>query len=389
MSFAIAILAAACVMLLSFLLFGRRPRPVVGTKQANLQWLEMRKRELLADDPTLSQEAALRLLEEGLKDLPEQDAKSGMADIKTVLLGVAIACGIAYAVYTQVGAYEDLAIAERLEVLTEDSSDSEVQELVARIEARLDQRPDNPTYLGLLGRYYMGQNAYPKASQIYEHMVELMPESPQILAYAAQARYLSANRQFDERSRLWAEQAISLNPRQTTALGLLGMVAFESGAYGEAIKHWRVLRAMNGSGTSEASVLDDLLTQAEQALGVDQVAPRVSDPGSLVLTVEFTEVPQQKSGTVFVVVRPEGMDRGMPLAVRRLAVSELPVTITLSDSDSMAGQHLSAQTAVSISAHLSLTGNASSAGAPYRAENLLSVPVGKQDAISLRLAPAQ
>ncbi len=389
MSFAIAILAAACVMLLSFLLFGRRPRPVVGTKQANLQWLEMRKRELLADDPTLSQEAALRLLEEGLKDLPEQDAKSGMADIKTILLGVAIACGIAYAVYTQVGAYEDLAIAERLEVLTEDSSDSEVQELVARIEARLDQRPDNPTYLGLLGRYYMGQNAYPKASQIYEHMVELMPESPQILAYAAQARYLSANRQFDERSRLWAEQAISLNPRQTTALGLLGMVAFESGAYGEAIKHWRVLRAMNGSGTSEASVLDDLLTQAEQALGVDQVAPRVSDPGSLVLTVEFTEVPQQKSGTVFVVVRPEGMDRGMPLAVRRLAVSELPVTITLSDSDSMAGQHLSAQTAVSISAHLSLTGNASSAGAPYRAENLLSVPVGKQDAISLRLAPAQ
>lgn len=389
MSFAIAILAAACVMLLSFLLFGRRPRPVVGTKQANLQWLEMRKRELLADDPTLSQEAALRLLEEGLKDLPEQDAKSGMADIKTVLLGVAIACGIAYAVYTQVGAYEDLAIAERLEVLTEDSSDSEVQELVARIEARLDQRPDNPTYLGLLGRYYMGQNAYPKASQIYEHMVELMPESPQILAYAAQARYLSANRQFDERSRLWAEQAISLNPRQTTALGLLGMVAFESGAYGEAIKHWRVLRAMNGSGTSEASVLDDLLTQAEQALGVDQVAPRVSDPGSLVLTVEFTEVPQQKSGTVFVVVRPEGMDRGMPLAVRRLAVSELPVTITLSDSDSMAGQHLSAQTAVSISAHLSLTGYASSAGAPYRAENLLSVPVGKQDAISLRLAPAQ
>lgn len=389
MSFAIAILAAACVMLLSFLLFGRRPRPVVGTKQANLQWLEMRKRELLADDPTLSQEAALRLLEEGLKDLPEQDAKSGTADIKIVLLGVAIACGIAYAVYTQVGAYEDLAIAERLEVLTEESSDSEVQELVARIEARLDQRPDNPTYLGLLGRYYMGQNAYPKASQIYEHMVELMPESPQILAYAAQARYLSANRQFDERSRLWAEQAISLNPRQTTALGLLGMVAFESGAYGEAIKHWRVLRAMNGSGTSEASVLDDLLAQAEQALGVDQVAPRVSDPGSLVLTVEFTEVPQQKSGTVFVVVRPEGMDRGMPLAVRRLAVSELPVTITLSDSDSMAGQHLSAQTAVSISAHLSLTGNASSAGAPYRAENLLSVPVGTEDAISLRLAPAQ
>lgn len=389
MNFIIAVLAAACVMLLSFLLFGRRPRPAVGTKQANLEWLEMRKQELLADDPTLSQEAALRLLEEGLKELPEQDAKTGMAGIKTVLLGVLSACAIGYVVYTQVGAYEDLTIAERLQTLTENSSDADVQELVAQIEARLEHRPDNATYLGLLGSYYMGQAAYPKAAQIYAHMAELMPEAPQILAYAAQARYLSRNRQLDERGRLWAEQAVSLNPRQATALGLLGMVAFEQGAYADAVKHWRVLRAMNGSGSSEAAVLDDLLRQAEQALGIDHTTSAPSDSGSLVLTVEFTEEPQQTSGTVFVVVRPEGMDKGMPLAVRRLAVSDLPATITLTDSDSMAGQQLSAQTAVSVSAHLSLSGSASSVDAPYKAQSVLSVPIGAQEPIAVRLAPTQ
>jgi cytochrome c-type biogenesis protein CcmH len=362
---------------------------MVGTKQANLQWLEMRKQELLADDPSLSQEAALRLLEEGLKELPEQDAKFEMVGIKAVLLGVVIACGMGYLVYNQVGAYEDLAITARLQTLTDSSSDSEVQELVAQIEARLEQRPDNTVYLGLLGGYYMGQGAYPKASQVYAHMVELMPESPQILAYAAQARYLSNNRQFDERGRLWAEQAVSLNPRQATALGLLGMAAFESGEYAEAIEHWRVLRAMNGSSSPESNVLDDLLAQAEQALGTDDSPAEPDHAGALVLTVEFTEVPQQTSGTVFVVIRPEGVDRGMPLAVRRLALSDLPAKIVLTDLDSMAGQKLSSQAAVSVSAHLSLTGSASSEGAPYKSPSIMSVPVGAEQPISIRLAPAQ
>lgn len=389
MSVVIAVLAAACVVLFSFLLFGRRARSVVGTKQANLQWLEMRKQELLADDPSLSQEAALRLLEEGLKELPEQDAKSETPSLTSVLIGVAMACGLGYAVYTHVGAFEDLAITNQLQTLTENSSDAEVQALVTQIEARLTRRPENTTYLGLLGSYYMGQGAYPKASQIYAHMVELVPESPQVLAYAAQARYLSNNRQFDERGRLWAEQAISLNPRQATALGLLGMAAFESGEYAEAIKHWQVLRAMSDNGGTEAQVLDDLLAQAEQALGVDQSALDATTEGSLILTVEFSEAPQQTSGTVFVVVRPEGVDRGMPLAVRRLSLSALPAQIVLTDLDSMAGQKLSEQTAVSVSAHLSLTGSASSVGAPYKAETLMSVPVGVEKPVSVRLAPAQ
>jgi len=390
MSFLAAVLAAACILLLSFLLFGNKSRPVVGTKQANLQWLEMRKRELLADDPNLSQEAALRLLEEGLKELPDNEAKSGLPKMRVVVFATLVACTVGFFVYDDIGAYDDLRISERLQAINDGSPDTDVRALVADIEERLEQRPNNRAYLGLLGSYYMGQAAYPKASQIYEHMAELMPDAPQILAYAAQARYLSRNRQLDDRSKLWAEQAISLNPRQTTALGLLGMAAFESGDYQTAIKHWRLLRALNGAGTPEAQVLDDLLAQAREASGelppVENIAAASS---SLVLKLDFSVTPRNTTGTVFVVVRPEGMERGMPLAVKRLSVSDLPATVTLSDADSMAGQKLSTQTAVAVSAHLSLSGSASSAGAPYKAETQLSVPVGDETPISVRLAPTQ
>lgn len=390
MTVLVAAVAAGCVLLLSFLMFGRETRPSVGTKQANLQWLSMRKRELLADDPNLSQEAALRLLEEGLKELPDNEVKAGLAGVKVQIFGVLLACSIGYAVYEQVGAYDDLIIAEGLEALDDTSADSEVQALVAQIESRLVQQPDNTTYLSLLGSYYMGQGTYPRASQIYTHMAELMPESPQILAYAAQARYLSSHRQLDERSRLWAEQAIGLNPRQTTALGLLGMVAFEQGDYATAIKHWLMLRAINGDGSAEAQVLDDLLLQAKAALGGEsEFSSQATTEGTLVLDVEFTQTPSQDTGTVFVVVRPEGVDKGMPLAVKRLAVADLPVRITLSDADSMAGQQLSRQTAVAISAHLSLSGSASSVGAPFRAESQLSVPIGAGQVATLRLAPVE
>jgi cytochrome c-type biogenesis protein CcmH len=308
-----------------------------------------------------------------------------------VVLGIVVGCTLGYLVYSKVGAQPDLSIAESLLAIDEEAPESEVRELVAQIEDRLRSRPDNMDYLGLLGGYYMGQGQYPLASQIYSHMVSLAPEAPQLLAYAAQARYLANNRTLDDQAKLWADQAISLNPRQQTALGLLGMAAYENEAYDDAIKHWRVLRAMSQDGTTEAEVLDDLLARAGSALGIE---PNATDwvgasaqSASLTLDLAFSEAPSSSTGIVFLVVRDAGVTRGMPIAVKRLQVSELPARVTLTDSDSMAGQKLSARSEVSVSAHLSLTGSASSADAPFKSENLLAVPVSSDEVVSVILAP--
>lgn len=382
---------AALVLSAAFWYYSGRQRSYLTSKQANLEWLALRRQELQAEDPSLTDEAALRLIEEGIDELPEDEGTGHRIPVRAVALGVLLACGLGYSVYSQVGAHQDLSIAESLLAIDENAAESDVRALVAQIEERLRSRPDNMDYLGLLGGYYMGQGQYPLASQVYSHMVSLAPEAPQLLAYAAQARYLANNRTLDEQAELWADQAVSLNPRQQTALGLLGMAAFEKEDYGEAIKHWRVLRTMSPNGSAEAEVLDDLLARAGSALGVEpseaDLPGEAATSASLTLDIAFSEAPSSSTGIVFLVVRDAGVTRGMPIAVKRLQVSELPTRVILADADSMAGQKLSSRSEVSVSAHLSLTGSASSADAPFKSKSLLSVPVSSDEVVSLILAP--
>jgi cytochrome c-type biogenesis protein CcmH len=55
----------------------------------------------------------------------------------------------------------------------------------------------------------------------------------------------------------------------------------------------------------------------------------------------------------------------MPIAVRRLQASDLPITLRLSDGDAMAGQLLSEAGPVQVSAQVSANGQPGAANALY------------------------
>ena len=363
----------------------RRVNASVSTKEANKDWLEMRKNELLAEDESLTQEAALRLLEEGFNELPEvvnADQKLPFS----VYAGVAVVLCLASAVlYLQLGASQDLTIARQLQQLDTTADPREITALAQQLEDRLIDRPENTEYLGLLGSYYMGQADYSRAAEIYESLVELAPEAPQVLAYAAQARYLSSGRVLDTQARLWAEQAISISPTDQTALGLLGMAAFEAGAYQTAVGYWSTLQSVLRASGNEVSMIDELLQQARQAIGA--TAPPAVVAPQLVVEISLPEVHDAEGASVYLVLRPEGAASGMPIAVKRLAASDLPTRVVFSDQDSMAGQTLSSLSHVSLSAHVSLVGDASSKDAPYLAPPQLSVELRQSEPVVVRLAP--
>ena len=163
------------------------------------------------------------------------------------------------------------------------------------------------------------------------------------------------------------------------------MAAFEAGAYQTAVGYWSTLQSVLRASGNEVSMIDELLQQARQAIGA--TAPPAVVAPQLVVEISLPEVHDAEGASVYLVLRPEGAASGMPIAVKRLAASDLPTRVVFSDQDSMAGQTLSSLSHVSLSAHVSLVGDASSKDAPYLAPPQLSVELRQSEPVVVRLAP--
>jgi cytochrome c-type biogenesis protein CcmH len=244
--------------------------------------------------------------------------------------------------YHELGAVTDVQIARQLGALGEAPSEAQLLELMDAIEERAVQRPDNLHYLALLGRYQMGQGEFALAAETYDRLVQAAPEDPQGLAYAAQARYLADGRTLNATAQARAEQALAIDPQQRTALGLLGMAAFERGQFRAAIQYWERLIVMEAPGSEGQQLIAGVIAEARQRLGEEPVeSPTDISPGVTVRVALPEGAELAESDTVFVLARAAASESRMPIAVQRLAASQLPATLRLDDSSSMAGQKLS------------------------------------------------
>ena len=72
-------------------------------------------------------------------------------------------------------------------------------------------------------------------------------------------------------------------------------------------------------------------------------------------------------GTVFVIARPSGGAQRMPTAAVRRSASELPFSVRLDDTSSMAGQKISALSLIDVEVQLSETGQPGRANASWLA----------------------
>ena len=340
------LLACAGLVLLSGLFFlfpgWAMKRPLDDGAQANIDWYRLRQAELAeAGETDLETDTQLRLLEDQHAPSPQLLQAERTAFPVWVLLPVV---GLAAAVlYYQLGAVTDVTISRQLGALGDDPAEVEITDLMLAIESRASQRPDNLHYLALLGRYQMGQGEFALAAETYDRLLRVGPEDPQALAYAAQARFLADDRSLSPLAQARAEQALAINPQQRTALGLLGMSAFERGQYRAAIAYWERLVVMEAPGSEGEQMISGVIAEARQRLGESAPQAEVAavTPGVTVRVAVPEGVVLAATDTVFVLARAAASDSRMPIAVQRLLASQLPATLRLDDSSSMAGQTLS------------------------------------------------
>lgn len=376
---ALVVAAAAFVTLVSRVW----QRPLDG--ESNLDWLRLRQQELQedSDDDVLLTDAELRILEE----LPAETAEAAPGRASgagwIMLFAALVLALVPLAIYRQVGAIEDVRIAQALDAL--DGTDIEqIEQLLRDIEARAQDKPGNADYLSLLGQYYTAQERHDDALGVFEQLLELFPENPEVLARAAQAEYLSLNRQLNQQAKRRAEAALAADPNQRTALGTLGMASFESGDYVRAIDYWQRLLAFEAPGSPGYQMLESVIAEARQRGNVPE--PTVAEEGVMVTVTLPEGVDLPPSSVVFIIARPSGAS-GMPTAAVRQTVGEWPLVVRLDDSNSMAGQLVSNLSEVDIEVQVSETGQPGKANASWlaRADNV--VP-SADAAVELTLTPA-
>ncbi len=320
------------------------------------------------DDASFEQ--ARRELEVNLADdLVEPQPRQAGGGNRALLLALAVAIPAA-----TVGLYQYLGAPQHLQVSgpggsasagnphAEQGETPSVEELIARLEQRLQDEPNNPDGWFMLGRTKMSLGQYAEAATAFEKTLDLVGEHPSILVALADSVAMTQSGRISGRPAELVQRALSVSPDDVTALWLAGQAAEEQGDAAKALEYWR--KAESGL-QDQPQLLTELrgmieAVEGDSGIAAPPVANATVDAGpSLELDVSLApEFAQQvePGDTVFIFARAE-QGPPMPVAAAKLRAGDLPAKVTLDDSMAMMPQmKLSLFERVKVGARISRSG---------------------------------
>lgn len=237
---------------------------------------------------------------------------------------------------------------------------------VQQLEAELQRNPNQPEGWRLLARAHATQGRTAEAREAYAQAVKLLPDEPDLLAEAAEARALAnEGRRFDDQAVALLRHALEKQPMHQRARWFLGIAQRQQNQPAEAAKTWEPLLGIVDAGT--VTSLREQINAARTEAGLKPLpAPApAADAGALLrVTVDLAPELKAKLGaqdTLFVIARqPKGPP--MPVAVKRVPAGDFPITVELGDADGpMPTMKLSQAGAVELLARVSHGGTANRA----------------------------
>lgn len=265
---------------------------------------------------------------------PLKPAGAGRLMVPVVMVAVVV---VSVLWYQQKGAEGDLVL---LAVQQEVQNDPEgsLDMYIERMEEQAERQPDNPNVWSALFPVYRETGQMPQAVDALERLIEIEGRIPPLLAQLAQIRFFMAERELTEEVQALVDETLEQDPRQPTVLGLLGINAFDSGDYEQAIDHWRRAIA-NIEDPNTVSSLRDGIRVAQERLGVEPEEVVAEGTGIRVSVSLDEELVGRVDGDASVFITARDIEGELPpLAVVRAQVSELPMTVTLDNSAAMSPQ---------------------------------------------------
>jgi cytochrome c-type biogenesis protein CcmH len=204
-----------------------RARGLIGQAEAEAARIEVARRLLRADSK---------------ERVPDRAAKSSGAKTAATV-GVALALPLlALGLYLVYGSprLPDQPLAARLE---DPASDKNLEALVARVEARLREHPEEGEGWEVIAPVYMGWQRYSDAAEAYGQAIRLLGPSAKRLSGQGQALVLANNGVVTEDARRALERAAELDPTLVEPRILLAIAKEQDGQFAAAVADWRALLA--------------------------------------------------------------------------------------------------------------------------------------------------
>ena len=390
----VAAAAAMVALALAFVLpplLRRRETPPDARTAANAAIYREQLDELAAEHArgALSREEHDRARLEIERRIVAEHAAAGAAPAAhPPRFGAAIALGLLLPVLAGL-AYWKLGNPEALTGVVNEAghtvSREQIEGMVDKLAARMEQSPDDVEGWALLGRSLSVLGRFDRAAGAYARATKLAPQDANLLADYADTLAMARGRRLAGEPYDLVKRALAADPQHLKALALAGSAEFEAGRYPAAIGYWeRILKIAPPDSEFARSVAESIdeartLAGAAPAKGA-AVAKREAAPAQAPAAAPSSGSPAAPAGgkalqgvveldpalkgkvspgdTVFVLARPADGSR-MPLAVARTTVAALPYRFTLDDSMAMApGATISSRAQVVVAARVSKSGNA-------------------------------
>jgi cytochrome c-type biogenesis protein CcmH len=245
-----------------------------------------------------------------------------------------------------IGLYLHFGASDKVELTREFAQPpGSIAEMTSRLERAVKAQPDSAEGLYFLARTYMAQDRPADAAAMFERAVALAGRQAELLGQWAQALYFASNKKFTPQVQALTSEALQADPKEVTSLGLLGIAAFESQHYQQAVDFWTRLLAVLPAQDPSRKALEGGIARASEKLKesgapVEQPAATVTKSASIKVRVDLAAELKAKvapGDSVFIFARAVGGPPA-PLAVKRVTVADLPAEVELGDADAMMPQ---------------------------------------------------
>lgn len=261
--------------------------------------------------------------------------------------------------------------AKELDKAKELARQGDMSALLNQLHEKLKLAPDNVEGWQLLARSAMNVQNYSLASNAYSQIIrvfETQGENPaSIYGLLAQAKYYESEGDLNSDVDATIQKALSLDENELNSLGLLAIDAFSNERFLEAKNLWLKILTVYPEHPARPSI-EAGVQRVNAQLGIEEDLPVLQKalvlPASVVVSVSIDDslgLKVDPTDTVFIVAKQVSgsvSNPNIPLAVSRHRVDELPITVTLDDSMSMAPiAKLSMADTVMVIARISKSGN--------------------------------